>query len=203
MKHAFVKTCRLKLINTTLACSLVDLNRSLYYYHLKKPKLKSDAKIISRILILRERHRAIGAKKIAKLLSMKTKPINHKRVARILKENDMTVVQKKKRKRIENLLRIPLTNEMKQSKGIWSIDFMCGRKNNKFKFMLLNVINIGSRISPIMCVERSFTSFDVTYELEKGFVIDGKPSRIILIMGLNLQVHILKFGAKETISFII
>jgi hypothetical protein len=124
-------------------------------------------------------------------------------LARILKENDMTVVQKKKRKRIENLLRIPLTNEMKQSKGIWSIDFMCGRKNNKFKFMLLNVINIGSRISPIMCVERSFTSFDVTYELEKGFVIDGKPSRIILIMGLNLQVHILKFGAKETISFII
>lgn len=152
---------------------------------------------MNEIVVLRERHQTIGAKKLAKLLSRGKRPINHKRVARILKENGLTVIQKRRSKRVRNLQRIPVPENVKQSKDIWSIDFMCTRKNNAFRFMILNVINVGSRISPLMTVERSFTSFDVTDELEKAFIIDGKPSGIITDNGSEFTSSHFKVWCKR------
>lgn len=162
------------------ACALVDLNRSLYYYHLKKPKVELDKRIVQKILILRQRHPTIGAKKLAKLLSDPEYPVNHKKVARILSENQLGVKKKRRqRNRIYNLERIPTPKKITHSNQLWSIDFMCARKTNAFKFSLLNVVDVASRVAPIMIVERSFTSFDVTDELDKAIELQGAPEGIV------------------------
>jgi putative transposase len=175
-----VNQCKLRDVSLSRACSLVGLNRSLYYYHLSKPRIDSDSKLILRIQAIREKHQNVGGKKIAKMLSSESERINHKRIARILQEQGLTVCRRKRRRRMSNKVdRIPIPKNVTQSNRIWSIDFMCARKTNSFKFMLFNIIDIGSRISPAMTVERSFTSFDVTDELERAIEKSGRPSGLI------------------------
>ena len=167
-------------ISISRACALADLNRSLYYYHLQKPKNDSDAAFVLEIKKIRSVHHAIGAKKLAKLISANGVKVNHKRIARILKENNLTASRKKRpRVRINNLERLPIPKDVSKRNALWSIDFMCARKNNKFRFMLLNAIDIGTRYSPLMRLERSFTSYDVTDELAQAFDKYGKPAGII------------------------
>lgn len=165
---------------TKRACAVVDLPRSLYYYHIKKPKNEVDRNLVSRILVIRQRHQTIGAKKLAKMLSTKESPINHKRIARVLKTNNLVVVRKRRiRRRHESVERLPLPTQVEKNNDVWSLDFMCARKSNTFKFMLLNVVDVRSRVSPLMKVERSFTSFDVTDELDKIMEIQGRPRGLI------------------------
>lgn len=163
-----------------MACSLVGLRRNLFYYHKSKPKNESDQRLIYLIKEIREKYGNLGAKKIAKLLSKNDRKINHKRIARITKENNLIIVRKRQRRhREKNVERLPLPIQINEINSVWSIDFMCARKSNKFRFMLFNVIDIYSRQAQGMVVERSFTSLDVTCELEKIFAQYGKPSGII------------------------
>lgn len=161
------------------------MNRSLYYYHQTKPKLDHDLKLICEINKLRQLNPTIGSKKIAKILSDEER-INHKRIARILKENNLVTRRKKRsRNRINNLERIPIPKNIESINTLWSIDFMCTRKINSFKFTLLNVIDIGTRVSPLMTIERSFTSVDVTDELEKAISAKGCPKGLVTDNGVE------------------
>ena len=122
----------------------------------------------------------MGSKKLAKLLSTEEKPLNHKRINRIMTEQNLRLIKKKRRRvRQTEISRIPAPLNVTELNELWSIDFMCTRKVNAFKFMLLNVVDVGTRMVPVMKVERSFTSLDVTDELEKAILLKGKPKRII------------------------
>lgn len=190
--------CRTKNVHTNRACHLVGLNRSLYYYHKVKPKNKEDQKILEHIKELREEHEVLGAKKLAKLMSTSEKKVNHKRVARLLRENNLTVKQKVKRHRSTNSVeRLPLPVEAKKRTGIWSIDFMCSRKNNAFRFMLLNMVDITSKQSPGMVIERSFTSLDVTQSLEDAIKLYGKPEGLITDNGVEFTATNFRVWCKR------
>lgn len=130
-------------------------------------------------MALRKKHASLGAKKLAKLLSRGEIRINHKKVARILKENGLGIVKKKRTRKDLVCERIPVPANVDQVGDVWSIDFMCMRNENAFRFMLFNVINVRSRVCPVMKVERTFTSYDVTDELEKAMERVGKPTGII------------------------
>lgn len=159
---------------------MVDLKRSLYYYHLSKKKNKSDQELIKIILDCREIAPSVGAKKLAKLITERGKLVNHKRIARILKENNLNSLRPKKRRmRADNIERLPTPKNIEQINALWSIDFMCARKHNSFRFMLLNVIDVGTRLSPLMKVERSFTSLDVTNELDRAINMLGRPAGVV------------------------
>lgn len=169
-----------------MACAFVDLNRNLFYYHKTKPKNQSDQLMVAAIKNIREKFGNLGAKKLAKLLSNEEGITNHKRVARILKENDLVIRRKRRvRYRVNNIERLALPVKVKEVNCVWSIDFMCARKTNRFKFMIFNMIDVYSRQSPGMIVERSFTSLDVTSELEKAIVTYGKPLGIITDNGVE------------------
>lgn len=165
---------------------MITLNRSLYYYHQNKSKNDSDKILILKVIELRKINPTIGAKKLAKLLSSEDGQINHKRVSRILKENNLVIIKRRRnRQRINNLERIPAPKNIQSINTLWSIDFMCTRKINSFKFTLFNVIDVGSRISPLMTIERSFTSVDVTDELNRAILKNGCPKAIITDNGVE------------------
>ena len=179
---------------------MLDLRRSLYYYHLSKPKNDSDKELIKFISHWRNTHATAGAKKLAKLISGQGRLVNHKRIARILKENQLSAIKvKRKRQRINNIERLPIPKGIKQNNFIWSIDFMCARKQNAFKFMLLNVIDNGSRVAPLMKLERSFTALDVTDELERAMEEYGRPSGIITDNGAEFTSTHFKIWCKRNI----
>jgi len=74
---------------------------------------------------------------------------------------------------------------------------MVGRRNNDFKFMLFNAIDLSSRISPLMIIERSFTSFDVTDELERCMGRYGRPKGIITDNGAEFTASHFKVWCKR------
>lgn len=76
---------------------------------------------------------------------------------------------------------------------------MCARKQNAFKFMLLNVIDNGSRVAPLMKLERSFTALDVTDELERAMEEYGKPLGIITDNGAEFTSTHFKIWCKRNI----
>lgn len=51
--------------------------------------------------------------------------------------------------------------------------------------MLLNMVDVHSRESPGMIVERSFTSLDVTQELDRSIKLKGKPEGIVTDNGVE------------------
>jgi putative transposase len=140
----------------------------------------------------------MGAKKLAKTLSTREMKINHKRIARILQENGLGAPKRKPRnRRIEELVRLPAPKDVEDANTLWSIDFMCTRKVNSFRFMILNIIDVGTRISPAMIVERSFTSCDVTEELDRAIDRCGKPSGIITDNGTEFTSTHFKIWCKR------
>lgn len=189
--------CIDKDISITAACSLVDLNRSLYYYHINKPKNDSDFLLLERIKVLRMKNAFLGAKKLAKLLSISEK-VNHKRVARILKDNNLRVARKRSLRHAPKFIeRIPVPKDITRNNIVWSIDFMCARKANNFRFMLFNVVDIISRRSLKMIVERSFTSFDVTHELDEAISRFGCPTGIVTDNGAEFTSSHFKVWSKR------
>jgi len=158
----------------------------LFYYHKNKPKNVTDQDLINKIRRLREDGIRLGAKKLAKFLSTNAQPVNHKKIARILKENDLNIMLRRRRKYKQyNIERLPQPKVVDKTNSLWSIDFMCSRKSNKFRFMLLNMVDVSSRESPGMVVERSFTSLDVTQELERSIQVSGKPEGIVTDNGVE------------------
>jgi putative transposase len=122
----------------------------------------------------------LGAKKLARMISSPHERINHKRVARILRQNNMSVRRKKRRRyRMTNLERLPIPSNASAREGVWSIDFMCSRKASSFRYMILNMVVITMRNCPGIIVERSFTSQDVTENLSEAFKTHGKPKGLI------------------------
>jgi putative transposase len=154
--------------------------------------------LIDKIKKEREFNPTMGAKKLAKVISSRELPINHKRIARILQENGLGAPKRKPRnRRIEELIRLPAPKDVEEANTLWSIDFMCTRQVNSFKFMLLNIIDVGTRISPGMIVERTFTSSDVTGELDKAIDQHGKPAGIITDNGTEFTSTHFKIWCKR------
>jgi putative transposase len=193
-----VKICESKKASIAKSCALVGLHRSLYYYHHSKPSRETDQEFIQKIISLRKINRTIGAKKIARLLSTHKKPVNHKKIARILYENDLTVRRKRRNRSSQQYVeRLPIPSSAKSVNEVWSIDFMKARKTNSFEFSLFNVIDIYSRRSPLMKIERSFTSCDVTNELDRACRENGKPLGIITDNGVEFTSSHFRIWCKR------
>lgn len=74
---------------------------------------------------------------------------------------------------------------------------MCSRKKNQFSFYLLNVVDIGTRLVPLMRVERSFSTYDVTDELDKIISSSGAPSGIVTDNGSEFTSSHFKIWCKR------
>lgn len=77
--------------NLTILLEIASLPRSTYYYHLKNKKVKDDSKIIEAIkeICLKHKYR-YGYRKVKQGLKRDYNLIvNHKKVLRIMKENDL------------------------------------------------------------------------------------------------------------------
>jgi putative transposase len=160
--------------------------------------LRADENLLSQIKKLKLKYPTLSAKKLSKLLSKEKSPVNHKRVARIIKENNLLTKKRKRRRRIMcDVVRLPIPINVIKNNTLWSLDFMCSRNINHFTFMLMNVVDVYSKISPCMTLERSFMSVDVTHELEKAIRIYGKPAGIITDNGVEFTAAHFRVWCKS------
>ena len=125
------------------ACRLLGLSRNGYRY---EPRKKPDDEEVARVLRqLAQDHPRWGARKMAAYLKNQGYTWNHKRIARVYKEQGLGLQGREQRKR-RKLLRgpQPLT-KARYLNQTWSLDFMSDSLAGGRAFRTLNVLDDFSR----------------------------------------------------------
>jgi putative transposase len=157
---------------------LADLKRSLYYYHqsTSSEKTDNDVELIKKVS---RDFKLIGNKKIAAVIKRDhSRVINHKRIERLRRENKLIPLVKKKHRFRLGIEALPIPEVTKKNE-VWAIDFMSSRKGSPFKYRLFNVIDVHSKIAPVMGTKQRMSSEDVVAYLEDAIKSHGKPLGIL------------------------
>ena len=130
-------------------------------------------------MIARRRPR-FGAERMHQQLVAGDWRINHKRVHRLWKREQMQVPQKQHRRR-----RLPggsanscIRHRAKHKDHVWSYDFLQDRTEDGRRLRLLAVIDEYTRECLALEVDRRFTSHDVIGVLQYLFAVRGTPDHI-------------------------
>lgn len=161
-----------KALSVRKSCRLVNLNRKSYKYVSRK----NDEYLAGKINYWAQKKKNYGYRRIHTLLKREGEKVNHKKVYRIYKQENLSV-RKSKRKKIkamkrENILTPIIPNQL------WAMDFVsdslaCGRK-----FRTLNVIDVFTRQCLAIEVDTSLSGARVARVLDETIRKYGKPMAI-------------------------
>ena len=107
-----------KKLSERQACKLVGISRRVYRYS----KCEEESEIREQLRELAFTHRRAGYRMLHRKLRMKGIKVNHKKVYRLYKEENL-VLHRRRKKKIPSHLRIALP-EPKQQNICWSMDFV-------------------------------------------------------------------------------
>ena len=145
------------------ACLLADANRSMVRYR----SLRDDQALRERILELAAERPRFGYRRIHTLLRREPpfEAVNHKRVYRLYREENLRV-RRKKRNRVAQANRRPRTVP-EQANEQWSMDFMSDSLSDGRQFRTLNVVDDATRECLAIEVDTSLGGHRVTRALDE------------------------------------
>jgi len=159
------------------ACRVLDQDRSTQRYNMKTTSF--DRAVRQRVIDLATQYGRYGYRRVTELLKREAWPVNHKRVARIWREEGLKVPRRQpKRRRLwlndGSCVRLRPTHP----NHVWSYDFVEDRTHDGRKLKMLTMVDEYTRESLTIDVERRLRSDDVLYRLEQLFVERGLPDHI-------------------------
>ena len=159
-------------ISIVRACSVVSLDRSMYYYN----SVKDDTEVEEKLRYYGEKLPARGFPEYFKRIRREGIKWNHKRVRRVYKKLGMAHRRKIKR-RIPNPEKKTLLQPIR-SNLTWSIDFMEDRLENGRKIRILNILDDYNREALAIEVDYSFPSLKVISTLPDSLtsILPRSPS---------------------------
>ncbi len=128
-----------------------------------------------------------GYQRLTVLLKREGWKVNHKRILRLYREEGLGLRTKRRKKRASES-RIPAPIPVKHNE-LWAMDFVYDRLGAGESFRTLNVIDISSRMSIGIAVERSFASLKVTEYLDRWIVVHGRPGGIQVDNGTEFTAN--------------
>jgi len=157
------------------ACEALHLAGSTFYGKARANRWKG--RLEKRIKALSRRHPTYGYRFITELLRDEGWQVNHKRVQRVRRKEQLQVVQKvRKTKRVQGRggarVRASRPNE------VWSYDFIHDRLENGAGLKMLTVLDEYTRECLGILVERSITASGVVEFLELLIVQHGAPVNV-------------------------
>lgn len=161
------------------ACTLLDFPRSTKRYRPQKP---DDSDIRCRILYWAEKRPRYGSPRIHHMLLRDGFRINHKRTERIYSEEGLSLKRKSKKRKYKSEVRTPL-QEPVAANDIWAMDFVSDQFSYGGRFRGLTVVDIYTKISPMIEVDRSLTGIRVVTALDRASDIYGYPKVICVDNG--------------------
>lgn len=160
------------------ACELIQLSRSTYRYESHPDSNEELRKELKR---LAKKHMKYGCPKLYTVLRRNGWPVNHKRVERLYKEEQLALRQKQRTKRIGSL-RV-LRKAPEQVNEQWGIDFVHDTLGTGRRFRCFTVMDVASRVSPLIYPDYSIPSVKVIEVLEAVMKAQGIPQSISLDNG--------------------
>jgi putative transposase len=138
-----------------------------------------EARLRARIVELAADYGRYGYRRVTGLLVAEGWRVNHKRVARIWREEGLKVPQKQPKRRRLWLNDGSCVRLRPQYPGhVWSYDIMQDRTHDGRAFRLLTIIDEFTRECLAIRVQRKLTSEDVLEELTWLFALRGAPDYI-------------------------
>ena len=161
-------------ISERRACRLVGLSRTSY-----RAPPAADAQTVAlsaRIVELAHVRRRFGYRRIHDLLTREGHAVNHKRVWRLYRENNLAVRRRRKAKRISNgrqpLLKPTAVNQ------VWSLDFVMDALASGRRIKCLTIVDDFSRECVNIAVDHGIGGEYVTRLLEQAGQFRGFPAAL-------------------------
>jgi putative transposase len=160
-------------VSVRRGCGALGLNRSVFYYDEAK---REDGPLREAICLLARERRRWGYRRITVKLRQRGWPDNHKRIARIYREEKLQV-SRRKRKRISRGEREPLMQPSRPNE-LWAMDFLSDVAGGR-KIKLLAVIDCFTRECLRIEVDTSIGGARVVRVLEELKTARGLPQQIM------------------------
>lgn len=164
-------------VSVQRACGLAGLSRSSFYH---KPARRDDGELRAAIRKVAEQRRRWGYRRIVVTLHREGWTDNHKRIARIYREEALQV-RRRKRKRISRGEREPLVAANRPNQ-VWAMDFVSDTAGGR-KLRLFPVLDCYSRESLVIEVDTSIGGARVCRVLDRLVEQRGAPEQIMIDNG--------------------
>jgi putative transposase len=156
------------------ACRITGLRRATFDY---KSRKKPDTEIRELLKEIAHKRRRFGAPRLYIMVRRKGINVNHKKIERIYKEENLQIKNRKKKK-LTRFLRIPAALPERPGER-WSMDFMSDSFGSGRKFRTLNVVDDFTRECLAIEVDTSLPGKRVVQVLERLIGFRGKPKAIV------------------------
>jgi putative transposase len=174
------------------ACGLAGLGRSSYRYQRRKSE---ESGLRERLKKLAAERRRYGYRRLTVLLNRAGKVVNHKRVYRLYREEELSV-RRRKRKQIGAVERQPLALPTHTNQR-WSMDFVSDGLGDGRKFRSLNIVDDYSRECVAAEVDTSIPGGRVVRVLEQLGELRGLPQVLVTDNGPEFAGQALDVWAYE------
>ena len=163
------------------ACLLVGLDRKTYRYRSRR---SNDAALRERLRDLASVRHRFGYRRLHLLLRREGIALNHKKLYRLYKEEELTVRKRGGRKRALGM-RTPMAIPQGLNQR-WSLDFVSDALAEGRRFRILCVIDDFSRECLATVVDSSIPGIRVARELDRIAAMRGYPCLVVSDNGTEL-----------------
>lgn len=160
------------------ACRITDLAPSSYYY---RPTRRDDGLLRKRILELAEERKRFGQYRVYVLLRREGWTVNHKKVARIYREEHLQV-RRKRRRKMTSGVRVPLAIPNAANER-WSMDFVMDATSGGRRIRVLTIVDDFTRECLAVEVDTSLGGFRVARVLDRVAEFRARPKGITVDNG--------------------
>lgn len=184
------------------ACRLLSLNRSTCRYESKR---RDDTALRQKIRSIAQARPRFGYRRILVMLKREGVRIGGERLRRLYREEGLSLrMRPKRRRKLASHLRIVAPPPQGPHER-WTMDFMVDSFMDGRRFRILTVVDIYSRLSPIIEADLALNGTKVVAALERAAKHFGHPRVIQVDNGSEFQSKILDawaFGHGVKLDFI-
>lgn len=173
------------------ACRIVGAHRKTVRYVSKK----QDSELVERIKTIALARPRFGYRRITVLLRREGVAVNHKRVYRLYRRENLAVRRRKRRKYVAMPRVLPGSPTRPNER--WSLDFVSDALTDGRSFRVLNVVDDYTRECLVACVDLSLPGARVARELERVVEMRGKPTVLLCDNGPEFTSKALDCWAYE------
>ncbi len=179
------------------ACQLVGLDRSTFQYY---KKTGTDAVLRERLKAMAGERRRFGYRRLRILLQREGFVVNHKKLFRLYREEDLAVRRRRGRKRALGTRRPTIVPSRPNER--WSLDFVSDSLAEGRKFRALCIVDDFSREALAIVPDFSLSGVRVARELERIIAFRSRPALIVSDNGTELTRHaVLKWSQEARIDW--
>lgn len=179
-------------VSVRRACRLVGLGRSTCRY---QPLPDRNVELVARMKELAARYPRYGSPMLYDLLRNEGRVINHKRVERLYRLENLTLRRKKSRRKLRHL-RVALPVPARRDE-VWSMDFIYDRLMTGQQLKCLTIVDHCTREVPTLHVGHSIRGHDVVEVFETLRRQGRKPSVLVTDNGSEFRSKALAKWAAD------